>query len=51
MIAPDWALLLWAYFSLILAALGESLVPMLYGQVIDAIAISPDMDKFRQQML
>ena len=51
MIAPDWVLLSWAYFSLILAALGESLVPMLYGQVIDAIAISPDMQKFSKQML
>lgn len=51
MLGPDWHLLLWAYFSLVLAALGESLVPMLYGQVIDAIAIQPDMGRFREYML
>jgi ATP-binding cassette subfamily B (MDR/TAP) protein 9 len=51
MMGPDWCLLLWAYFSLVLAALGESLVPYLYGQVIDAIAIQPDMERFRNFML
>ena len=40
-----------AYTSLIFAALGESFVPLLYGQVIDAIAIAPDMQRFRTYML
>ena len=41
--------------SLILAALGESFIPFLYGRVIDAIAINPNapgnMENFRNYML
>ena len=47
MMLPDVHLLVLAYSSLCLAAFGESLVPLLYGQVIDAIAIYPDMERFR----
>ena len=51
MMAPDAPLLALAYVSLILAAAGESLVPLLYGLVIDAIAISPNPDDFRKYIL
>ena len=48
---PDWHLLLLAYSSLIVAAAGDATVPLLYGRVIDAIAIEPDASKFRSNML
>ena len=51
MMCPDWYLLLLAYTGLCMAALGESLVPLLYGQVIDAIVITPDMARFRLYLL
>ena len=51
MMLPDVHLLVLAYSSLCLAAFGESLVPLLYGQVIDAIAIYPDMERFRTYLL
>jgi len=47
----DWKLLLLAYVSLILAAAGESSVPLLYGKVIDAIAIHPDLGAFHLNIL
>eukprot|EP00900_Chrysochromulina_parva_P009996 jgi/Chrpa1/18999/Chrysochromulina_OHIO_Genome00006674-RA len=51
LMAPDTHLLALAYVSLILAAAGESLVPLLYGLVIDAIAINPQPEQFRKYML
>ena len=51
MMLPDAHLLLLAYISLGLAAFGESLVPLLYGQVIDAIAIYPDTERFHKYLL
>ena len=51
MMLPDTHLLLMAYASLSLAAFGESIVPLLYGRVIDAIAIIPDQEAFRTNLL
>ena len=51
LMSRDVHLLALAYTSLIIAAAGESAVPYLYGKVIDAIAINPDVDAFRRYML
>ena len=51
MTRPDWHLMAFAYASLTVAAAGDTSIPFLYGQLIDAIAISRDPDKFRSYML
>ena len=48
---PDWHLMAFAYASLAIAAAGDTSIPFLYGQLIDAIAISRDVGKFQQYML
>ena len=50
LMGPDGPLLCFAYSALIVAAAGESVVPLLYGKVIDAIAISKDPDGFVRQI-
>ena len=42
MVKPDWHLLIFAYASLVVAAAGDTTIPFLYGQLIDAIAINRD---------
>ena len=51
MVRPDWHLLVFAYASLVVAAAGDTTIPFLYGQLIDAIAINRDPDKFTTYML
>jgi ATP-binding cassette subfamily B (MDR/TAP) protein 9 len=51
MVKPDWHLLVFAYASLVVAAAGDTTIPFLYGQLIDAIAINRDPDKFTTYML
>ena len=50
-VKPDWHLMAFAYASLAIAAAGDTSIPFLYGQLIDAIAISRDVGKFQQYML
>ena len=42
----DWQLLTFAYCNMAVAAAGDATVPMLYGVLIDAIAIDQDVQKF-----
>jgi len=51
MVRSDWHLLVFAYASLVVAAAGDTTIPFLYGQLIDAIAINRDPDKFTTYML
>ena len=43
----DWQLLTFAYCNMAVAAAGDATVPMLYGVLIDAIAIDQDVQKFQ----
>ena len=51
MVRPDWHLLVFAYGALVVAAAGDTTIPFLYGQLIDAIAINRDPSKFTTYML
>ena len=46
-VKPDWHLMAFAYASLAIAAAGDTSIPFLYGQLIDAIALSHDLDQSR----
>ena len=47
----DWQLLTFAYCNMAVAAAGDATVPMLYGVLIDAIAIDQDVQKFQMYMV
>ena len=47
----DWQLLTFAYCNMAVAAAGDATVPMLYGVLIDAIAIDQDVEKFQMYMV
>ena len=46
----DWQLLTFAYCNMAVAAAGDATVPMLYGVLIDAIAIDQDV-QFQMYMV
>ena len=47
----DWQLLTFAYCNMAVAAAGDATVPMLYGVLIDAIAIDQDVQTFQMYMV
>ena len=51
MMRVDWQLLTFAYCNMAVAAAGDATVPMLYGVLIDAIAIDQDVQKFQMYMV
>ena len=48
---PDFPLLLVGYISLVIAAAGEALVPLLYGLLVDTAAIQKDAEAFQMYVL
>ena len=49
--APDWPFFVQAFCGLTVAAVGESLIPYLYGEILNEIALSADPAAFRRPML